>query len=91
MPIWNTSLSQDSPAQAHEQTEARHKAQVEELTPLGARSSAQDVELIARKRMQLLRDKSVSLAESETRGDELRNRLRQQLKATRSFRGFWMS
>ena len=31
---------------------------------------------------QLLRDKSVSLAESEARGDELRNRLRQQLKAT---------
>ena len=32
---------------------------------------------------QLLRDRSVSLAESEARGDDLRNRLRQQLKATR--------
>jgi O-antigen biosynthesis protein len=45
------------------QAEARHKAQVEELS-------------------ELLRDKSVRLAESEAQGDELRKRLRQQLKAT---------
>ena len=45
------------------QVEARHKAQVEELS-------------------ELLRDKSVSLAESEGQGDELRKRLRQQLKVT---------
>jgi GT2 family glycosyltransferase/glycosyltransferase involved in cell wall biosynthesis len=45
------------------QAEARHKAQIEELS-------------------ELLRDKSVSLAESEAQGDELRKRLRQQLKAT---------
>jgi len=45
------------------QAEARHKAQVEELS-------------------ELLRDKSVSLAESEAQGDELQKRLRQQLKAT---------
>jgi GT2 family glycosyltransferase/glycosyltransferase involved in cell wall biosynthesis len=52
------------------QTEAHHKAQAEELS---ARLKHIN---------QLLRDKSVSLAESEARGDELKTRLRQQLKTT---------
>jgi GT2 family glycosyltransferase/glycosyltransferase involved in cell wall biosynthesis len=81
------------------QAEARHKAQVEELTTHLSRTEehhkAQVEELTAHlsrteehhkarlKHMnQLLRDRSVSLAESEARGDELKNRLRQQLKAT---------
>src|SRR5207249_3673346 len=51
------------------QAEARHKTQVEEI-------SAQVEELSA-----LLRDKSISLAESEARGEELQNRLRKQLQA----------
>ena len=52
-------------------TEARHKEQVEELTAQLERMN------------QLLRDKSISLAESEAQEDELRKRLRQQLKATK--------
>jgi GT2 family glycosyltransferase/glycosyltransferase involved in cell wall biosynthesis len=52
------------------QTEEHHKAQAEELS-----AHLKHIN-------QLLRDKSVSLAESEARGDELKNRLRQQLKAT---------
>jgi GT2 family glycosyltransferase/glycosyltransferase involved in cell wall biosynthesis len=52
------------------QAEARHKAQVEELSAHLERTN------------ELLRDKSLSLAESETREDELRKRLRLQLKAT---------
>ena len=61
--------------------EARHKKETDELK---ARLEAQVEELRARlKHMnQLLRDKSVGLAESEARGEELKNRLRQQLKAT---------
>ena len=71
------------------QTEARHKSQVEELTAhlaqTEARHKSQVEELSAylEQTNELLRDKSVSLAESEARGDDLRNRLRQQLKATR--------
>jgi len=52
------------------QTETRHQTQVEEFS-----ASLKHIN-------QLLRDKSVSLAESEATGDELKNRLRQQLKAT---------
>ena len=51
------------------QAEARHKSQVEELNAHLERIN------------QLLRDKSISLAESEVREDELRKRLRLQLKA----------
>jgi GT2 family glycosyltransferase/glycosyltransferase involved in cell wall biosynthesis len=53
------------------QTEARHRAQVEELTSHVERMN------------QLLRDKSISLAESEAQGEELRKRLCQQLKAAK--------
>jgi len=59
------------------QAEARHKAQVEELSEHLARQNTSITET-----NQLLRDKSISLTESEARGDELKNRLRQQLKAT---------
>jgi GT2 family glycosyltransferase/glycosyltransferase involved in cell wall biosynthesis len=59
------------------QAEARHKAQVEELSAHLERTN----ELLERTN-ELLRDKSLSLAESETREDELRKRLRLQLKAT---------
>ena len=68
------------------QAEARHKAQVEELSAIlrktEARHKAQVEELTAHvERMnQLLRDKSISLAESEAQGEELRKRLRQQLQ-----------
>jgi GT2 family glycosyltransferase/glycosyltransferase involved in cell wall biosynthesis len=74
------------------QAEARHKAQVEELTAHLAktetRHKAQVEELTthySREIMQMnefLRERSVSLAESEARGEDSRNRLRQQLKAT---------
>jgi O-antigen biosynthesis protein len=71
------------------QAETRHKAQVEELTAhlakTEARHKAQVEELTAHvERMnQLLRDKSISLAESEAQGEELRKRLSQQLKAAK--------
>ena len=71
------------------QTEARHKSQVEELTAHLARTEArhksqvEELSAYLEQTNELLRDKSVSLAESEARGDDLRNRLRQQLKATR--------
>src|SRR5436309_10978005 len=52
------------------QAEARHKAQVEELTEHLTETN------------QLLRDKSISLAESEALAEELRKHLRLQLKAT---------
>ena len=63
------------------QAEARHKTQVEELTAQYSREIEQLRERITRMN-QLLHQGSVSLAESEARGDELKNRLRQQLKAT---------
>src|SRR4030095_7949097 len=66
-------LSQELLAKA----EARHKAQVEELSAHLERTN----ELLERTN-ELLRDKSLSLAESETREDELRKRLGLQLKAT---------
>jgi GT2 family glycosyltransferase/glycosyltransferase involved in cell wall biosynthesis len=53
-----------------EQAQARHKKEMEELS-----AHLEDVN-------QLLRDKSISLAESEAWAEELRNRLRQQLRAT---------
>ena len=62
--------------------QARHKSQVEELN---AHYNGEIEQL--RNRIvevnQLLRAKSVSLAESEARGDDLRSRLRQQLKVTK--------
>ena len=71
-----------------EELTARHKAQVEEFT---ARHKAQVEEFTSeigqlRERVvqmnELLRERSVSVAESEAQGEDLRNRLRQQLKAT---------
>ncbi|PYK18942.1 MAG: hypothetical protein DME56_11830 [Verrucomicrobia bacterium] len=50
------------------QADARHKAQVEELTRHLEETN------------ELLRDRSVSLAETEAGAEELRNRLREQLK-----------
>ena len=52
------------------QTETRHRSQLEELSAHYERVN------------QLLYDRSVSLADSEARGDDLRNRLRRQLKAS---------
>ncbi len=59
------------------QAETRHKTQVKELSEHLARQNASITET-----NHLLREKSLSLAESETREDELRKRLRLQLKAT---------
>jgi GT2 family glycosyltransferase len=56
------------------QTETRHKAQVEELTGHFNR----EIEQLSERILKM----SVSLAESEARGEKLGNRLRQQLKAT---------
>ena len=65
------------------QTEARHKSEVEKLnTPLYT-SEIEQLRDRVTEMTQLLRARSISLAESEARGDELRNRLRQQLKATK--------
>ncbi len=70
------------------QAEARHKSQVEELSThlaqAEARHKSQVEELSAHLEQtnDLLRDKSISLAESEAQEEELRSRLRQQLKAT---------
>ena len=61
--------------------EAQHKAQVEELTAHYNREIEQLRERVM-KMNELLRKGSVSLAESEARGEELGSRLRQQLKAT---------
>jgi O-antigen biosynthesis protein len=58
------------------QAEARHKAQVEELSEHLARQNTSITEI-----NQLLRDKSISLAESDARAEELRKHLRLQLKA----------
>src|SRR5438093_2994026 len=58
------------------QAEARHKEQVEELSEHLARQNTSITET-----NQLLRDKSISLAESEVRAEELRKHLRLQLKA----------
>lgn len=58
------------------QAEARHKSQVNELTEHVERTN------------EVLREKSISLAESEAREDELRKRLRLQLKAAEKLCGF---
>jgi GT2 family glycosyltransferase/glycosyltransferase involved in cell wall biosynthesis len=63
------------------QTEAQHQTQIEELTRRYSREIEQLRQRIVRVN-ELLRERSVSLAESETRGEDFRNRLRQQLKAT---------
>ncbi|HZR64404.1 MAG TPA: glycosyltransferase, partial [Terriglobales bacterium] len=73
-------------------TESRHKAQVDELTAHYSRQVdeltahySREVEQSRERILQmndLLRERSVSLAENEARGEDLRNRLRQQLKAT---------
>ena len=71
------------------QAETRHKAQIEELTAhlanIEARSKEQVEELTAHVERinQLLREKSISLAESEAQGEELRKRLCQQLKVAK--------
>ena len=68
-------------------TEARHKAQVEELTRHFNREIEQLRERIL-KMNELLRERSVSLAQSEGRGEKLGNRLREQLKATQRLSRF---
>jgi GT2 family glycosyltransferase len=75
------------------QTEARHKAQVQELEvhhkaqveELTARYNSQIEELRERviRMTELLREKNISLAESQAWGEDLRNRLQQQLKAAK--------
>jgi GT2 family glycosyltransferase/glycosyltransferase involved in cell wall biosynthesis len=63
-------------------TEARHKSQVEEVK--GHYDS--EIEQLRDRIIeinQLLHTRSISLAESEARGDDLGNRLRRQLKATK--------
>ena len=62
-------------------TEARYKAQIEQISTHyngEVRQLRQRISQIN----ELLRARSVSLAESEARGEDLRNRLRQQLKST---------
>jgi GT2 family glycosyltransferase/glycosyltransferase involved in cell wall biosynthesis len=59
-----------------EQAEARHKREVEELSARLEQTN------------QLLRDKSISLSESEARKDRLRDRLRKQLQATKKLTRF---
>jgi GT2 family glycosyltransferase/glycosyltransferase involved in cell wall biosynthesis len=69
-------------------TESRYKAQIQEITTHYASEAKQftsEVKQLRERIMQvsdLLRARSVSLAETEARGEDLRNRLRQQLKAT---------
>jgi GT2 family glycosyltransferase/glycosyltransferase involved in cell wall biosynthesis len=71
------------------QAEARHKMQVEELrahlakTEAWHKSQVEELTTHLEELNQLLRDKSISLAESESRGEDLRNRLRKQLQATK--------
>jgi GT2 family glycosyltransferase/glycosyltransferase involved in cell wall biosynthesis len=63
-------------------TEARYKSQIEQIT---ARSTG-EIEQLRDRIMQineLVRTRSISLAESETRAQELQNRLRRQLQATK--------
>jgi GT2 family glycosyltransferase len=65
-----------------EQGEAWHKAAVEEVTAHYAR----EIKHLQDRVMQineLIRTRSISLAESETRAQELQNRLRKQLQATK--------
>jgi GT2 family glycosyltransferase/glycosyltransferase involved in cell wall biosynthesis len=62
-------------------TEERYKAQIHEITTHYTGEVKQLRERIVQI-SELLRERSVSLAETEARGEDLRNRLRQQLKAT---------
>jgi GT2 family glycosyltransferase/glycosyltransferase involved in cell wall biosynthesis len=64
------------------QTETQHQSQVEELNAHHDREIEQLRDRIVEIN-DLLRARSISLAESEARGEDLRNRLRQQLKATK--------
>jgi GT2 family glycosyltransferase/glycosyltransferase involved in cell wall biosynthesis len=64
------------------QTEARHKAQVEELTT-HYNSEIEQLRERVTEINELLHDRSVNLAESEARGEELRNRLVRQLKTAK--------
>lgn len=65
------------------QAEARHKKEVEEL---GAH--LQEVSAHLEHTNELLHAKSINLAQSEAQGDELRNRLRKQLQATKKLARF---
>jgi GT2 family glycosyltransferase len=69
------------------QAEARHKSQVEEMA---ARHESQVEELRSHLEQmnELLRDKSITLAETEAQADELRKRLRLQLRAAEKLCGF---
>src|SRR6266566_7651717 len=60
------------------QAEARHKREVDEFS-----SHLQELSTHLEQTNELLRDRSISLAESEAQRDELRNRLRKQLQATK--------
>src|SRR5205807_7753508 len=64
------------------QAEARHKTEIEQLTA-HYRSEIEQVGDRITAMNELLREKSASLAESDARGEDLRNRLCQQLKATK--------
>ncbi|HET9375364.1 MAG TPA: glycosyltransferase, partial [Chthoniobacterales bacterium] len=64
------------------QAEARHKAEVEQLSAHYQSEIEQLRDRIAAVE-ELLRERSVTLAESEARGEDLRRRLCQQLKATK--------
>ena len=64
------------------QTEAHYKAQIEEVTA----HYTKEIKQLQDRLMQineLLRSRSISLAESESRSQELQNRLRRQLQATK--------
>jgi GT2 family glycosyltransferase/glycosyltransferase involved in cell wall biosynthesis len=62
--------------------EARHKAQVEELTTHYT-SEIEDLRKRIAQMNELLRERNISLSESEARGDGLQDRLRKQLRATK--------
>ena len=64
------------------QAETRHKAQVEELTTHLAQTEVRHKTQVEQMN-ELLRAKSITLAESEARTEDLRNRLRKQLQATK--------
>ncbi len=64
------------------ETEARHKARVEELTA-HYNSQIEELREHAIRMTELLRDKNISLTESQSWGEDLRNRLQQQLKAAK--------
>jgi GT2 family glycosyltransferase/glycosyltransferase involved in cell wall biosynthesis len=76
------------------QAEARHKSQIEELSAHLTQEEARHKTQVEELRLQLeevnelLRDKSISLAENEAQSEELRNRLRLQLKAAERLCGF---